>query len=132
MNRVEIQGKFSWCELATTDVAAATAFYEKLLGWTFEHLQTEGGDSYTVIKVEDEPVGGICPMPETLPSDTTPHWGAYVSVDDVDATAVAVPSLGGTVLLPPTDIPGYGRFCVFRDPQGAVLRVITYAKRGDG
>ena len=131
MNRVETQGRFSWCELATTDVAEAKVFYEKLLGWTLEDLQTEGGASYTVIKVDEEPVGGICPLPETLPSGTSPNWGAYVSVDDVDATAAAVPRLGGTVLLPPTDIPEYGRFCVFQDPQGAVLRVITYAKRDD-
>lgn len=34
--------------------------------------------------------------------------------------------LGGTVLVPPTDIPAVGRFCVIRDPQGAVIQAITY------
>ena len=29
--------------------------------------------------------------------------------------------------MPPTDIPGVGRFSVIADPQGAVLNLITYA-----
>ncbi|HCY85612.1 MAG TPA: hypothetical protein DHV36_10805 [Desulfobacteraceae bacterium] len=31
------------------------------------------------------------------------------------------------LVLPPTDIPKLGRFCVIRDPQGINLNLITYA-----
>jgi len=51
-----------------------------------------------------------------------------VTVDDVDKTAEIVQANGGKLLLPPTDISTIGRFCVFQDPQGAVLVVITYTK----
>jgi predicted enzyme related to lactoylglutathione lyase len=49
-----------------------------------------------------------------------------VTVDDVDAVAAKVKAGGGNVLVPPTDVPQVGRFCVFADPQGAVISAITY------
>ena len=52
-------------------------------------------------------------------------WGAYVTVDDADATAKTAENLGAKLLLPPTDIPKVGRFCVIQDPQGAVINAIT-------
>ena len=47
---------------------------------------------------------------------------------DVDLTAAKAEELGGKVLVPPTDIPRVGRFCVLQDPQGAVLSAITYCR----
>ena len=38
-----------------------------------------------------------------------------------------VVKLGGSVRMPPTDIPTVGRFAVIADPQGAAINVITYA-----
>ena len=38
---------------------------------------------------------------------------------DVDATANKIQTLGGSVCVPPTDIPQTGRFAVVGDPQGA-------------
>jgi hypothetical protein len=57
-----------------------------------------------------------------------PMWGAYVTVDDVDLTARTAEQLGARLLVPPTDIPNVGRFCVIQDPQGAVINAITYIK----
>jgi len=57
-----------------------------------------------------------------------PMWGAYVTVDDVDATARTAEQLGAKLLVPPRDIPGVGRFCVIQDPQGAVISAITYVE----
>jgi hypothetical protein len=58
-----------------------------------------------------------------------PTWGAYVTVDDVDAVVARVSGLGGQVLLAPTDIPTVGRFAMIGDPQGATISLITYAAR---
>lgn len=52
-----------------------------------------------------------------------------MTVDNVDASAKKVQELGGRIMVPPTDIPEVGRFCVFHDPQGAVLALITYLKK---
>ena len=118
------QGIFSWCELMTTDVAAAKAFYSSLFGWTLEDMEMPGM-TYTVLKVGDRPVGGLMHMPPEA-GGMPPAWGTYVTVDDVDATARRVVELGGRMLVEPRDIPEVGRFCVIQDPQGAVISAITY------
>ena len=120
-------GAFSWCELMTTDVEAAKHFYGSLFGWEMEETNvTLFGTPYTSIKAGGTGVGGIMAMPPQA-AGAPPHWGSYVTVDDVDATANKVEELGGQICKPPTDIPGVGRFCVFQDPQGAIICAITYS-----
>lgn len=119
-------GAFSWFELMTRDVDGAKRFYGPLFGWETESFPM-GDMDYTVLKVDGQAVGGMMGMPggcEGMP----PSWDLYVTVKDVDATAAAVAVLGGELLRPPMDIPGVGRFCVIRDPQGAVICAITYAE----
>ena len=76
-------GAFSWCELLTTDVKAAKTFYTKLFGWDTEEM-TMPGMTYTVVKAGGKGIGGIMAVPQ---KGMPPMWGAYVTVDDVDATA---------------------------------------------
>src|SRR5450759_2842359 len=118
------QGAFSWAELATTDVEGAKQFYTALLGWTTELAPVEGM-SYTLAKVGQERVAGIMSN-HCSGGEITPHWGIYITVDDVDATARKAEKLGGKVLMPPTDIPKVGRFSALMDPQGVMFSVITY------
>lgn len=119
-------GAFSWCELTTTDVEAAKAFYTKLFGWTTEEMSMPGMN-YTVIKAGDKEIGGIMAVPKEA-QGMPPMWGAYVTVDDVDLTARTAAQLGAKLLVPPQDIPEVGRFCVIQDPQGAVINAITYKR----
>ena len=44
-----------------------------------------------------------------------------VAAADIDASNDTAVALGGHSMVPPTDIPGHGRFCVLQDPQGAVF-----------
>jgi len=120
-------GAFSWCELMTTDVDAAKAFYTKLFGWDSEAMSMPGM-TYTVVKAGGNGIGGIMAMPKDAPKGMPPVWGTYVTVDDVDQTAKTAEKLGAKILMPPTDIPTVGRFCVIQDPQGAVISAITYIK----
>lgn len=121
-------GAFSWTELMTTDVAAAKNFYGKLLGWQFREMDM-GKMIYNVIGAGGQDVGGIMPMPPDAPKGMPPGWGSYVTVNNVDAVSEKVPGLGGKILVPPTDIPTVGRFCVIQDPQGAMISLITYLPR---
>ena len=45
---------------------------------------------------------------------------------DADADAARAQQLGGTVLLPPMDIP-IGRFAVVADPAGAAFSITVFA-----
>lgn len=119
-------GRFVWCDLMTQDADAALAFYTELLGWQTKDAEM-GGQPYTMFSNGTEDVGGLVPIEdEEVPS----HWMNYLTVDDVDAVAEAVPELGGVVAVEPTDIPGIGRFCVVADPQGAWFSPFAFA--GDG
>ncbi len=120
-------GAFSWCELMTTDVEAAKAFYTKLFGWVTEDMSMPGM-TYTVVKAGGSGIGGIMQIPEEA-RGMPPAWGTYVTVDDVDSTAKTAGQLGAKLLVPPRDIPDVGRFCVIQDPQGAAINIITYAKK---
>ncbi len=119
-------GAFSWCELMTTDVAAAKAFYTKLFGWDTEDMSMPGM-TYTVVKAGGRGIGGIMSIPQEA-QGMPPKWGTYVTVDDVDETARTAEQLGAKLCMPPQDIPDVGRFCVIQDPQGAVICAISYIK----
>jgi predicted enzyme related to lactoylglutathione lyase len=77
----------------------------------------------------ERPVGGLVgPRPEglTWPSGGPElHWIPYIGTQDVDEAARRAKELGGEVLLPAVDIPGFGRASVLRDPQGAAFGVFT-------
>jgi len=115
-------GAFSWFELRVPDVEAAASFYKQLFGWTIEKMDMPSG-AYHVVKVGEVGVGGITnPPAEGVP----PHWGAYITVDDADAVASKVTAQGGTLVVPPMDIPDVGRFVMFADAQGASVSAIKY------
>ncbi len=114
---------FVWHELMTTDTEGAQKFYQEVTGLT----ATPG--PYQMVMAGEQPVGGLVgPRPEgpVWPSGSPePHWIAYIGVGDVDAAAQRAQELGGQVLLPPIDIPGFGRAAVLRDPQGAAFGVFA-------
>jgi len=127
-NRFETHGDFSWSELCSRDLEGSKKFYKELLGWEMEETPMQEG-RYTVLKAGGEAVGGIMPMPASVPEMVPTHWATYVTVSDVDAVAKKAQDLGGTMIVPPTDIPGVGRFSTFQDPQGGVINVIKYLKK---
>jgi uncharacterized protein len=125
MDVFKTHGAFSWSELMTSDPTAAAEFYGQLFGWIAKDMgEAMGG--YRVINVGESGVGGITGFPPGSPP-MPPHWGSYVTVDNLEATLAKCGSLGGKTLMPGMDIPNVGRMAVIQDPQGAVLSVIQYA-----
>ena len=113
-------GRFIWYELMTSDTAGAKAFYGAIMGWDMDEMPMPGM-TYTVVG-PGQGMGGIMAIPEQAKAmGVPPNWTGYVAVDDVDASVAQVASLGGAVLVPPTDIPDIGRFAVIADPAGAAI-----------
>ena len=115
------EGTFIWREIMTPDVAASKRFYGEVFGWKFEDMPMDGF-TYTMIKNGETGVGGMASL-DMMPG-APPHWIGTVCVADVDASAKLAVEAGGQVMMPPGDIPGYGRFAVIADPQGAALTVM--------
>jgi predicted enzyme related to lactoylglutathione lyase len=121
---IEEPNTLAWNELATTDTTRAGEFYAALLGWGLERQQY-GPIDYTVFMQEGQMNGGMMAIaPDWGP--VPPHWLVYFGVEDCDAAASRAADLGGSVHMPPTDIPRIGRFAMLRDPQGAVFAVIKF------
>ncbi len=123
-------GEFCWSELGTTNVESCKSFYSELFGWKFKENAPitcpDGGEMiYSEISVDGrKQFGGMFQMGKEF-GETPSHWMSYVAVDDVDTAAEKVKELGGSVCVPPTDIPNTGRFSVVQDPTGATFSVIT-------
>lgn len=113
-------GAFCWGQLNTTDTASAEAFYKALFGWQAK-TGTGDGMTYTEWMLGGAPIGGMMAMPPGAPAP--PHWLPYFAVADCDAAASKAAALGAKTYVPPTDIPGSGRFAVLADPQGATFAI---------
>ncbi len=131
---VDQPARFAWYELLTTNVAAASDFYGKVVGWGATDASTPEL-AYTVLTAGDVPVGGLMELPEEgRRLGATPRWVGYVAVDDIDAKASQIRRRGGAVLLPPTDS-NIGRVSVVADPQKANFALVsglTYGPRQPG
>jgi predicted enzyme related to lactoylglutathione lyase len=117
-------GTFSWVDLATTDAAAAKAFYTGLFGWQTEDEDAGGGAVYTICRLEGDAVSGLYEMTDDMRvTGMPPAWTSYVTVEDADAAVARAKELGGSAIDEAFDVLDAGRMAVLRDPQGAVFAV---------
>lgn len=120
-------GKPNWFELATAPgrLAQAGAFYAKVFGWQIADAGMQGF-TYHLARHGGDMVAGLMELMPQM-ADIPPNWLIYFDVDDADAAAAKVQSLGGKVFREPADIPGTGRFAVLADPQGAAFGILQPA-----
>jgi predicted enzyme related to lactoylglutathione lyase len=122
------RGLFVWHELNTTDIAAADAFYSRLIGWTSKPW--EPNPSYKIWTLGREGRAGLYQIHE-IPNVVTPppHWLNYIGTPDVDATVRQAVEFGGKVVTSAADVPRVGRMAVLQDPQGAMFAVQARIER---
>src|SRR5580704_6757473 len=123
-------GCFVWYELTTTDAEAAKSFYAAVVGWGIRDASMPGA-AYTLFTAGEDPVAGLMGLSaEARKMGAQPRWTGYVGVDDVDAATDRLKHLGGTVYVPPTDVPDVSRFSVVADPQAATLALVKGLNSG--
>ena len=94
-------GTFCWSELATSDQAAAKAFYSGLLGWEADDRPVGDGAYYSMQLLGGKPVAAIAAQPQQQrDAGVPPLWNSYVSVDSADAVAERASELGAAVHAP--------------------------------
>ncbi len=115
-------GQFVWYDLMTPDVDAATRFYSEVIGWGTQAW--DGPAPYTMWTANEVPIGGVVPLTsDHAAAGVIPHWMAYITTPDVDATFEKAKTKGAAVVAEPRDIPDVGRLAVIRDPQGALIAI---------
>ena len=110
----------AWVDLATDDVAAAGAFYGRLLGWDVQVSPDPQYGGYAIARLDGRDVAGI--GPKQTPGQPS-AWSLYIGTADADALAGRVAASGGTVVAPAFDVGDQGRMAVFQDPAGAFISV---------
>lgn len=115
-------GSFCWIELATTDAAAARDFYTRLFDWGVREVPMGEHGTYFILQKEGRDTGALYQMGPDM-QDVPPNWLSYVAVENVDAAAEKIQSLGGKVHLAPMDVFDFGRMLIAVDPQDAIFAV---------
>ncbi len=120
-----IPGSLCWNELMTTDTEKAKTFFTRLFDWG-SHTSEMINITYTAFLQDETPVAGMYKIPPEM-AGVPSHWLPYFAVADCDQSFAKAQEMGATVLKPPTDIPGTGRFSVLQDPQGAAFAILQMA-----
>ena len=128
--------------LRTTDLTGSTAFYAAVFGWLAEPFGQDGRLTLWRLPgyvggqpqqpVPRDVVGIMSPLggPSSAGRDDA-HWSVDFYCDDADATAETTERLGGRIITPPYDAPGF-RGAVLEDPQGATFSVSQQLIHPDG
>jgi predicted enzyme related to lactoylglutathione lyase len=108
-----------WVDTQQPDVAAAMDFYGGLFGWEFEDGAPPGtAGRYVIARLDGQEAGAIAG-----PGTGVPAWHTYVAVDDADAAARHLLSVGATLKSAPADAGSGGIQAVLADPEGAEFRI---------
>jgi len=109
-----------WVDLTSPDPATSNRFYTALFDWQVIDSGEQMGN-YGIATRNGLPVAGIGPA---QPGNEGPAaWTTYLAAEDVDKTAEAILSHGGTVVAGPMVVADQGRMLVAQDPTGAFLGV---------
>ena len=111
-------GTISWTDLTVEDADGICDFYQAVTGWAPEPLSSDDDSDYVMNDADGEAVAGICHA-RGNDGDPPAHWLIYITVDDLDHSMAECRRLGGTVLTPPRSYGG-GRYCIIKDPVGAI------------
>lgn len=104
-------------EIPSKDDAEAKAFYNSLLGWEATEVPMGPDFTYVMFALTDRLATALSPVSEADnfgPGDVL----LYFDSDDLDADMARVGELGGEVVLPRQEVPGFGTLGIFKDPTG--------------
>ena len=119
-------GAVVWMDLLTGDVDRAAAFYSEVFDWEFSFSPDR---DYAYGMAGGRPVAAIAAYEEGL-GQADGLWIPSISVPDVDKAMTAVKTHGGSLVGPPENLPGRGRYLLVEDPTGAAVMLLR-AEGGD-
>ena len=117
-------GQIEWLDLSVNDASRVKNFYSSVVGWKSDDVDMGSYSDYSIHTPEGrDTVAGICHARgpnANLPS----QWLVYVRVASVQESADTCKRLGGEVLDGPRRMGG-SNFCVIKDPEGAVMALLS-------
>ena len=112
-------GSMVWIDLTVPNAEKVRDFYSEVVGWTAAEVDMGGYADFSMNTPESETtITGVCHA-RGVNADMPPAWMPYFTVADLDASIERCNEHGGEVVVGPRTL-GEGRFCVVKDPAGAV------------
>ena len=102
-------------EIASAENDAQKAFYNALLGWEVNEVPMGDDFTYVMFNTGKDTNVALSPVGDGVkPGDVI----LYFQSEDLDADMARVSELGGQVILPRQEVPGFGALGMFLDPTG--------------
>ena len=118
-------GSIGWVDLTVEDASTVRDFYEAVVGWESDEFDMgEYSDFVMRPAGSADGVAGVCHARGSNAA-VPPVWMVYFNVTDVADSAEQCQQLGGEVIVAPRGLAG-GRYCVVRDPAGAVCALFQH------
>jgi uncharacterized protein len=112
-------GAMVWIDLTVDNAETVRDFYSAVVGWKTEEVDMGGYSDFSMnTPGSGTTITGVCHA-RGVNEDMPPAWMPYFVVADLDASIASCTDLGGEVVVAPRTL-GEGRFCVVKDPAGAV------------
>lgn len=119
-------GSIAWRDLTVPDAGAIRDFYSRVVGWTAEPLDMGGYADFNMsMPGSDEPQAGICHA-RAGNAGLPAQWLMYIVVANLERSLSACAALGGSIVSGPRQAGG-ARYCIIRDPAGAVCALYQLA-----
>lgn len=109
-------------EIGCKNSPATARFYTQLFGWK----SSAYGPATMLDTGSKEGIGGHI---SSLGHEPHNYTVIYAAVDNLEASIAKAKSLGGNVMIPPTEVPGMGHFAWITDPEGAIMGLWKAAPR---
>lgn len=123
-------GEIAWIDLTIPNAKEVRQFYESVTGWDSSEFEMGDYSDYVVASPESkETVAGIVHA-KGENADLPPYWVIYIKVKSLEESLEAAEKQGGTLLAGPKSF-GEARFCILKDPAGAVFGIIEGDAGGD-
>jgi hypothetical protein len=118
------KGSISHIEFPADDPERAKRFYAAVAGWEFGPM--EGLPDYWLFRTSETAGGGLGKRGASVGKVVR----VYIDVDDLQGAVSAAEANGGTVVTPPSPVPGFGRFAAVLDPEGNEIGLFEGAPSG--
>jgi predicted enzyme related to lactoylglutathione lyase len=112
-------GTIGWHDLTVEKAEEVRDFYKAVVGWESGPVSMGDYDDFNMLASgTGDPVAGVCHA-RGGNAGLPPQWLLYVYVENIEACIAKCKELGGEVVAGPKSM-GEARYCVVRDPAGAV------------
>ena len=115
-------GDWTWAELFARDTAAASRYYQTVLGYEAMPNLNPGRENSIIFASGGYSRASLTPLPAR--PNARPAWLLFVRVDSVKDTVARVAALGGRVLVAPKEIHGNSWLAIIADPVGAAIGIV--------